>query len=86
MNDKRMADARRAVREAADRLVEQGAALAAASAEAAEIGLVARVEDLRRAVIAASLAGVSREDLARDADVDVAVVDDLVSESAAQSS
>ena len=78
MNDLRQAEARLGVRQAAERLTEDAAALAAASAEAREIELATRAEDLRRAVLAAWRAGVSREDLARDAGVEVAVIDDWV--------
>ena len=78
MNDRRRQDARLAVREAVQRLTEDAAALTAASAEAREIGLATRAEDLRRAVLAAWRAGVARGDLARDARVEIGVIDDWI--------
>ncbi|MGW3497016.1 hypothetical protein [Streptomyces sp. NPDC001020] len=78
MNDQLREEARRAVRQAAQRLTEDAAALTAASAEAHEIGLATRTEDLRRAVLAAWSAGVARGDLARDAGVEADVIDDWI--------
>ena len=78
MNDRQREEARLAVRRAAERLTEDAAALTAASAEAREIGLTTRAEDLRRAVLAGWCAGVARGDLARDARVEAGVIDDWV--------
>ncbi len=78
MNDERLAEAREAVRQAANRLTEDAAALTAASAEAREIGLATRAEDLRRAVVAAWRAGVSSEDLASDAGVELDAIESWV--------
>jgi hypothetical protein len=78
MYDRPREEARLAVRQAAQRLTEDAAALTAASAEAHEIGLATRADDLRRAVLAAWRAGVARGDLARDARVEVGVIDDWV--------
>lgn len=78
MNDRQREEARLAVRRAAERLTEDATALTAASAEARKIGLATRAEDLRRAVLAGWCAGVARGDLARDARVETAVIDDWV--------
>ncbi|MGX4690677.1 hypothetical protein [Streptomyces sp. JNUCC 63] len=50
----------------------------AASAEAAEIGLETRTEELRRAVLVAWSAGVAPEDIAHDAGVEAGVIHDWV--------
>ncbi|OIJ86796.1 hypothetical protein [Streptomyces colonosanans] len=78
MYDRRREEARLAVRQAVQRLTEDAAALTAASAEAREIGLTTRAEDLRRAVLTAWCAGVARGDLAQDARVEIGVIDDWV--------
>jgi hypothetical protein len=50
--------------------------LAIASAKAREVGLTARVADLRQAVVTARRAGVSPEDIARDARLDMATIEE----------
>ncbi|MFF3910185.1 hypothetical protein ACFYZJ_30385 [Streptomyces sp. NPDC001848] len=74
MNEQRWEEERLAVRRAAQRLTEDAGALTAASAEAAEVGLATRAEELRRAVLAAWSAGVAPEVLALDAGVEVDVI------------
>ncbi|MFJ8793737.1 hypothetical protein [Streptomyces sp. NPDC102462] len=83
MNDLRE-EARQAVRQAGQRLTEDAAALMAASAEAAEIGLETRAEELRRAVLVAWSVGVAPEDIARDAGVEIGVIHDWAPSTCAQ--
>ncbi|MBV9023678.1 MAG: hypothetical protein JO362_07760 [Streptomycetaceae bacterium] len=78
MSDAHLSECRLLVRQAADELAEDARALTAASAEALEVGLTARVADLRRAVVAAWRAGVPVEDLARDAHLKIDMIEDWV--------
>jgi hypothetical protein len=59
MNETDLLQARLGVRRASNRLAENARALAIASAKAREVGLAARVADLRQAVVTARRAGVS---------------------------
>ncbi|MEU8579371.1 hypothetical protein [Streptomyces abikoensis] len=75
-DDARLPPVRRAVREAAHRLAVDAPALTAAGAEPLRAGLEARANALRQAVLDAHRAGTGREDIARDARLDVRTVDE----------
>ncbi|MET8957266.1 hypothetical protein ACWEO4_44005 [Streptomyces sp. NPDC004393] len=79
MNDP-LVEARLAVRQAAQRLTQDAAALTAASAEAAEAGLETRAEELRSAVLAAWSIGVTPEDIAKDASVELSVIQEWLAQ------
>ncbi|MFE5868879.1 hypothetical protein ACFQ6V_09515 [Streptomyces roseifaciens] len=75
-DDVRLLPARRAVREAAHRLADDAPALTSAGAEPLRAGLEARANALHQAVLDAYRAGIGREDIARDALLDLSVVDE----------
>jgi DNA-directed RNA polymerase specialized sigma24 family protein len=74
MNEKDLLQARFAVRRASNQLAETARALAVASAKVREIGLAARIADLRQAVVTGRRAGVSLDDLAQDARLPIATI------------
>ncbi|MFF2807265.1 hypothetical protein ACFVT2_08770 [Streptomyces sp. NPDC058000] len=75
-DDPRLPPVRRAVRQAAHRLAEDAPALTSAGAETLRTGLAARADALRQAVLAAHRAGMRHQDIAHDADLDLATIDE----------
>ncbi|MFK0297349.1 hypothetical protein ACIQU6_43730 [Streptomyces sp. NPDC090442] len=74
MKDTLLPAVRVAVCQAADRLDTDAVALTAGSAQALDVGLNTRVQDLRQAAVAAWRAGVPAALIARDARLDLATI------------
>jgi hypothetical protein len=78
MNDRRLLQARLAVRRAATRLTKDAPALAMAPANVREVGLAARMADLCQAVLAARRAGVCLQDITQDAGLEMATIEEWI--------
>ncbi|MCE4948390.1 hypothetical protein LVX13_35600 [Streptomyces albulus] len=82
-DDPHLPPVRRAVRQAARRLADDAPALTSAGAETLHAGLAARADALRQAVLVAHRAGMRHGDIAHDAHLDLATIDEWTAPAAA---